>query len=83
MFEVTMIMMAVYNYFSDHHINIAGLSWLCKSFKINLDKVIWPACLPARGEEYNLWRDSEVQGWGSTSTTGWNSGGGDDEHDGG
>ena len=50
-----------------------------KATTINLDKVIWPACLPARGEEYNLWRDSEVQGWGSTSTTGWNIGGGDDD----
>jgi len=33
-------------------------------------KVIWPACLPARGEQYNLWKDSEVQGWGSTSSSG-------------
>ena len=52
-----------------------------KAPTINLDKVIWPACLPARGEEYNLWKDSEVQGWGSISTTGWNIGGGDDQDD--
>jgi len=33
-------------------------------------KVVWPACLPSRGESYSSWGDSEVQGWGTTNPAG-------------
>lgn len=33
-------------------------------------KIMWPVCLPARGESYSWWRDSEVAGWGTTTTGG-------------
>ena len=36
-------------------------------------EVIWPACWPKRGQQYEWWRDSEVAGWGTVSAGGMDS----------